>query len=213
MHGYRVVGSAMLSLAVVMMGTSGAQAAGGFLDELDGIALPEAVRATDPPGFARPGVEVIETSVMAELRGGFEISGLDLAFGARLQSMIDDVLYQTMVEFTDMGTKVLSQTLVDPAGNAVEIDPATAGSIAELTPMGISLPGFEQFSGVAVKDAKGFSAVLHHVTNQAIVGGVVSDATERSIGNQMNIDVTIKNMKALRSLGIQSRIANALSSH
>ncbi|TFH87559.1 hypothetical protein EQG41_05610 [Billgrantia azerbaijanica] len=211
MHGYRVVGSAMLSLAMVLMGTSGAQAAGGFLDELDGTASTQAVWATDLPGFARPGVEVIETSVMAELRGGFSINGLDLDFGARLQSMIDDVLYQTMVEFTDMGTKVLSQTLVDPAGNAVEINPATAGNIAEATPVGISLPGFEQFSGVAVNDAKGFSAVLHTVTGQAIVGGVVSDAAGRSIGNQVNIDITVNNIEALRNLGIQSRIANALS--
>jgi len=122
-----------------------------------------------------------------------------------------DVLHQTVVELTTTRTEELWQTLVDPAGNAVAIDPAQGGSINDVTPAGLSVPGLDPFSGVAVNDAKGFSAVLHNVTNQAMIGGVVSNATERSIGNKMNIDVTVNNVKALRNLGIQSRIVNALS--
>lgn len=216
MHGYRIVGSAMLSLALlamasVAMKSSEARAAGGFLEELDGYQLAQSGQGNTAAGFARPDVQVLETDTLAELRGGFSINGLDLAFGARLQSMIDDVLYQTVVEFTASGPDVLSHTLVDPTGNAMGIDPASGGSLVNISPEGMSLPGLEQFSGVAVNDAKGFSAVLHHVTDQAMIGGVVSNASERSIGNQMNLDVTINNMEALRNLGIQSRIANAVS--
>lgn len=211
MHGYRIAGSALLTLALVVVGNAETQAAGNFLQELDGRLPVLAVHESTDPGFSRPDVQVLETDTLAELRGGFSINGLDLAFGARLQSMIDDVLYQTVVEFTASGPDVLSHTLVDPTGNAMGIDPASGGSLVNISPEGMSLPGLEQFSGVAVNDAKGFSAVLHQVTDQAMIGGVVSNASERSIGNQMNLDVTINNMEALRSLGIQSRIANAVS--
>ncbi|WP_163577965.1 hypothetical protein [Halomonas faecis] len=205
MNGYRRLLGTMLMMTMGPGMAAGVQAA-GFLDELESRAYGQ---PNDSNGFASPVLEVIDTAEMAELRGGFSINGLDIAFGARVRSMIDDVMQQTMVEFRNTGPRVISQTLTDPTGNAHDINPST-NSLVNVSPDGISLPGMSNFSGMALNDAKGFTAVLHQITNQAIIGSVVSNASDRSISNQIDVDIAINNMEALRSLSAHTRVINSL---
>ncbi|MGM0782523.1 MAG: hypothetical protein ACQEUM_00265 [Pseudomonadota bacterium] len=205
MNGNRRLLGTMLMLTISSGMAAGVQAA-GFLDELESHGYQQPGYSN---GFASPVLEVIDTTDMAELRGGFSINGLDLAFGARVRSMIDDVMQQTMVEFRNTGPHVISQTLTDPTGKAHDINPS-ANSLVNVSPDGISLPGMSNFSGMALNDAKGFTAVLHQITNQAIIGGVVSNASDRSISNQIDVDISINNMEALRSLSAHTRIINSL---
>ncbi|SDI91294.1 hypothetical protein [Billgrantia gudaonensis] len=205
MNGYRRLLGTMLLLTMASGMAAGVQAA-SFFDELEGHPYRD---PGDTNGFASPVLEVIDTTEMAELRGGFSINGLDLAFGARVRSMIDDVMQQTMVEFRNTGPHVISQTLTDPTGNAHNVNPSS-NNVANVSPVGISLPGMSNFSGMALNDAKGFTAVLHQITNQAIIGSVVSNASDRQISNQIDVDVSVNNMEALRSLSAHTRILNSL---
>ncbi|WP_163557883.1 hypothetical protein [Halomonas sp. NO4] len=209
MNGYRRLVGTMLSLAMVSGMTAGAQAA-GFLDELDERTHHQDLgTATYARGFASPVLKVIDSTDMAELRGGFSINGLDLDFGAQVRSMIDDVMQQTQIEFRNTGPHVISQTLFDPTGKAHNVNPSS-NNVANVSPNGISLPGMSDFSGMALNDTKGFTAVLHRITNQAIIGGVVSNANNRKISNQIDINVSVKNMEALRSLSAHTRVINSL---
>ncbi|EPC00714.1 hypothetical protein L861_13050 [Litchfieldella anticariensis FP35 = DSM 16096] len=193
------------SLVVFMLTSSSTVFAGGFWDHL-GMQP-----AGEYDAFADANAVVIETETLAGLRGGFSVSGLDLDFGATLRTVVDDILYQTVMNLSESGAKVVSQSLVDPTGQAVIVNPQAGQSIVDLAPITINVPGLKQFSGIVLNDQNGFTSVLHNVTRNAIVGSVISDASNREIAHELNIDIQVNNIDALRHANQRAAILNSLT--
>ncbi|MFG6159451.1 hypothetical protein ACGTNG_11665 [Halomonas sp. 1390] len=154
---------------------------------------------------------VIADEEMGQMRAGFNFGGLDVDFGARLQTLIDNrVEMVSVVNFTQAGANVVSQTFRDPAGAAIPIGNG-AVSVTNVTPGGVDLTGLADFSGVALNDAKGFTTALHNITRDAIISGVVSNATSRNIQQRIDINVRLNNMGALDAARKRAAIVDSFS--
>ncbi len=157
----------------------------------------------------------IAEAELAELRGGFQLAGLDMSFGATLQTLVDNVRMDTVFVISGAGTEVVSQTIsqhdfID--GQVVsQVGQGSGNTIMELSPNGINLAGMKGFSGMVVNDSKGFTSVFHSVTKNAILGSVVSDASERDIQQQLDIGVQLNNLPALRAAQQRHSITESLA--
>ena len=152
---------------------------------------------------------------MEELRGGFQIAGLDMSFGATLQTLVDNVRMNTVFVINGAGTEVVSHTISQNDffdGQVVsQVGKGSGHTIMELTPNGINLVGMKGVSGVVVNDSKGFTSVFHTATKNAILGSVVSNASERDIQQRLDIGVQINNMPALRAAQQRHAITESLA--
>ncbi|WP_139233915.1 hypothetical protein [Halomonas saccharevitans] len=154
---------------------------------------------------------VIAAEEMGQMRAGFNLGGIDVDFGARLQTLIDNrVEMISVINFTRAGTNIVSQSFSDPAGAAIPVGNG-AVSVADVTPGGVNLTGLADFSGIALNDAKGFTTALHNITRDAIISGVVSNASSRSIQQRIDINVRLNNMGALDAARKRAAILDSFS--
>lgn len=157
----------------------------------------------------------IAEAELEELRGGFQLAGLDMSFGATLQTLVDNVRMDTVFVIDMTGTEVVSQTIsqLDAIEGQVvsQLGRGSGNTIMELTPNGINLVGMKDFSGMVVNDSKGFTSVFHSVTRNAILGSVVSDASERDIQQRLDIGVQLNNLPALQAAQQRHSIADSLA--
>lgn len=155
---------------------------------------------------------VIAEAELGQMRAGFNIGGLDVDFGARLQTMIDNSIeLVSVVNFTKAGTDIVSQTFRDPSMSASQVGPGTGLSVTDTTPGDVDLSGLADFSGLTLSDPKGFTAALHNITRNAIVSGVVSNASGRDIQQRIDIDVRLNNIGALKAAKQRAAIVDSFS--
>ncbi|WP_136247208.1 hypothetical protein [Halomonas borealis] len=179
---------------------------------------------------------VIPDEGLEELRGGFKLSGLELNFGAKLTTMINDkVRYITQVAFDNAGSRVLSSTLEasgvgagaeiavrsEPgSGSITSIRPEATGTSrqsnnssldAASTPGKLNLAGLSDFSGVLFsgKDG-GMTAALHKVTRDAIVSSLSTTASGQSISNDIDVSVHVMNIGEVKASRQRAMILNSL---
>ncbi|MGL6215192.1 hypothetical protein [Billgrantia desiderata] len=157
----------------------------------------------------------LDEAELEELRGGFQLAGLDMSFGATLQTLVDNVRMDTVFVIHPTGVEMVSQSVSQQGaieGQVVSrVGQGSGNTIMELTPNGISLVGMQDLSGLVVNDTKGFTSVFHSVTKNAILGSVVSDASERDIQQRLDIGVQINNLPALRAAQQRHAITESLA--
>ncbi len=175
-------------------------------------AASPALQATD---FSFSYLQPLEEAELEELRGGFQLAGLDMSFGATLQTLVDNVRMDTVFVIHPTGAEMVSQTVSQQGtieGQVVSrVGQGSGSTIMELTPNGINLAGMKDLSGLVVNDTKGFTAVFHSATKNAILGSVVSDASERDIQQRLDIGVQINNLPALRAAQQRHAITESLA--
>lgn len=170
------------------------------------VSLPSAKRGDFHRGT------VIAEAELDQMRAGFNIGGLDVDFGARLQTMIDNSIeLVSVVNFTRAGADIVSQTFRDPSLAASQVGPGTGLSVTDVTPGSVNLAGLADFSGIALNDPKGFTAALHNITRNAIVSGVVSNASGRNIQQRIDVDVRLNNIGALRAAKQRAAIVDSFA--
>lgn len=155
---------------------------------------------------------VIAEEELDQMRAGFNIGGLDVDFGASLHTLVDNsVELVSVVNFTRAGTDLVSQSFSAPAGTASRVGPGTGLTVTDMTPGNVDLAGLANFSGVALNDPKGFTAALHNITRDAIVSGVVSNASGRDVQQRINIDVRLNNVGELKAARQRAAIVDSFS--
>lgn len=161
--------------------------------------------------------EMIPEAELDTLRGGFNLGGMELNFGAKLTTLINNTIrYETEVAFRNTGIEVLSQTLSNAAGSPVtQVGPGSTG--AATIPGtggggGLDLSGLADFSGIVVDGPGGIgsTAALHRITRQAIVSTLATTASGQSIQNDIDISVHVNNIGELRSARQKAMILNSL---
>ncbi len=156
---------------------------------------------------------VMDESEMAQLRGGFNIAGMEMDFGAELRSLIDDkVQLVTRLNFTRTGEpRILSQTFEDLTGAAIRVSPDSGLKVTEVTPDNVNLSGLENFSGIALQDQQGFTAALHNISRNAILSGVISNASGKNIQQAIDVSVHLSNVGELRAAKQRAAIIDSFS--
>ncbi len=129
------------------------------------------------------GVEVMADEDMASHRGGFEIGGLQINFGAVVTTYVNGVpALTTNLTWTDVGTFV-EQTVGDIGQNIGSLTPE------QLEALGLS--GLEAGGGVVIQDADGVTALVHNVTEGGTLQNIIiNSATGRDLSQE--IDVTLE---------------------
>tara|TARA_B100000700_G_scaffold21944_1_gene21272 strand:- start:9344 stop:10030 length:687 start_codon:yes stop_codon:yes gene_type:complete len=156
--------------------------------------------------------DVIPLDDMEELRGGFSIGGVDVDFGATLQTKIDGMVrMQTQLAFSQAGINVVSEETTYLSPNATSISP-NGTSVTQVAPKTFNLAGLADFSGVAFSDAGSFTAALHNITRNAIISTVVSNGSGQNISQSIDVSVTLRNAEALQSSQTQSAIMRSFRS-
>nr|WP_163501431.1 hypothetical protein [Halomonas socia] len=159
---------------------------------------------------------VIDDESLDMLRGGFSVSGMDLNFGATLKTRIDSMHLESTVRIDRLGAQLTSQRLngMEVAALPAEFQAMVVnggGAINDMAPSSLNLTGLKDYSGLALHDTQGFTAALHNITKQAIVSAVVSDASQRSVQQTIDININVKNMPALQAASQRQAILNSLA--
>ncbi|MBB3230623.1 hypothetical protein [Halomonas stenophila] len=202
-------------------GVSPALAATTFVHAVQGVQ-------SDEPAIYRRGV-VIPEDRLATLRGGFNLGGMELDFGAKLTTLINNTIrYETEVAFRNAGMEVLSQTLSNAGSSAVTqvgpgSSPGTTTSTSTRSPSDnlagssigggrLDLSGLTDFSGIVIDGPGGIgsTAVLHSITRQAIVSTLATTASGQNIQNKVDIGVYVNNIGELKAAQQKARILNSL---
>ncbi|UYG07764.1 hypothetical protein [Halomonas sp. M4R1S46] len=203
----RVLSAVLLvgAASLAPTGVSPASAATTFVHAVQGVH-------SDAPDIYRQG-EVIPEDRLATLRGGFNLGGMELDFGAKLTTLINNtVRYETEVAFRNTGMEVLSQTLSNAGSSAVT--QVGSGSTAGSSVGGgrLDLSGLTDFSGIVIDGPAGIgsTAVLHSITRQAIVSTLATTASGQSIQNRIDIGVYVNNIGELKAAQQKARILHSL---
>lgn len=128
------------------------------------------------------GVEVMAEDELEAHRGGFEIAGLDINFGAVVTTFSNGVpVLTTTLTWTDAGA-IIDQTV----GNIGQsIDQLTGD---QLTALG--LEDLDGLGGVVIEDEDGVTALVHNITEGALQNIIINSATGRDL--RQEIDVTLE---------------------
>lgn len=127
------------------------------------------------------GIEVIDDAEMDDLRGGFNVGGIEIGFGAIVTSTLNGVpVMTTQLNVTDTGT-VVQQTMNNVGQNLASLTPE------QLAALGLS--AFAGLNGIVVNSESGITAFVHNVTNGSLQNILVNTATGQDI--EQNIDVTL----------------------
>lgn len=188
-----------LTLGLVLLAAAWTQAA---------LAGPRADDGPGANGVYHEGT-IIDESSLAQMRGGFNIAGMEVYFGATLETVVDSARLTTVLNFTRSGAQLVSRTVTDAGVPVTRVGP-NGVPLGKITPPNIKLSGFGQSSGIVINDAKGFTAALHNITDSAITSSVISDASGRNIRQKIDISVHIANMAELRAAELRSSILRQL---
>lgn len=174
--------------------------------EAESLILREAAMAPlEEDIYTQAHAAIIPMNDMQELRGGFSIAGVDVDFGATLQTHIDGMVsMQTQLAFRRAGIDIVSQQVSGLSANATSISPSTT-PITQVAPASFNLAGLADFSGLAFSNAESFTAALHNITRNAIISAVVSNDSGQNISHSIDVSVSLKNVDALQAS--QSRAA------
>jgi hypothetical protein len=126
-------------------------------------------------------IEVMDEAEMDDLRGGFNVGGIEIGLGAVVTSTLNGVpVMTTNLTVTDTGS-VVQQTMNN-----------VGQSIASLTPeqlAALGLAAFAGMNGLVIDGEGGITAFVHNVTNGTLQNILVNTATGQDI--EQDIDVTL----------------------
>lgn len=145
-----------------------------------------ALSALSAPAHAwEDGVEVMDDAEMNDLRGGINIAGIEIGFGATVTSTLDGVpVLTTQFTLTDAGS-ILRQTLL-----------AAGADISALTPeqrSALGLNGLDGLDGIVIEGEGGGTAFIHNLTSGALQNIVVNTADGREITQTIDISLQLPN--------------------
>lgn len=164
------------------------------------------------------GLETLGLAELADLRGGFKVGGLEMAIGANIRTFVDGALVlESVARVSPSGlvSEMVSSTANPPGGGVTfNFGRETDVPLQELAPSNVDLGALAGDSGVAINDSNGFSAALHRVTQNQILGVIVNTADGRSLRQELNVDITVQNFgsfqQSIRDAVRNSRLINGI---
>lgn len=147
------------------------------------------------------GIEVMGEADMAGHRGGLDIGGIEINFGAVVTTYVNGVpALTTTLTWTDLGT-FIEETVGDIGQNINAMTPA------ELEALGLG--GLENGGGIVINDADGVTALVHNVTEGTFQNIIINSATGRDLSQEIDVTLElpgfelIQNQLLLDRFGIQ----------
>lgn len=167
-----------------------------------------AMAAFSAPAFAdtwdsTEGFEVIDDGELDDLRGGFNIAGVEIGFGAIVTSTLNGVpVLTTQLTLTDTGALV-EQTLsaVGQSLSALTQEQQTA----------LGLENLDGANGVVIDSESGVTAFVHNVTNGTLQNILVNTATGQDIKQDIDVTLTLPGFEYIQEQLMLERFGFQLS--
>ena len=187
-------------------------------------------------------IAALDDPGMGDLRGGFTVGRVELNFGASVTSIINNVRLESVFTISQSGLVMNSQTLQSLSGAPVDVFKdvpvqvslgnmrATGGSVPGssatlvggengaslgdvISVSGSDLIGLQNLQGVVINNPDGsFSAALHDVSQNSILGTVVSDASNQNIQQHIDVRIDAGNIGQAATQSFRSHISNTTNS-
>jgi hypothetical protein len=128
-------------------------------------------------------IEVIEDGEMEDLRGGINIAGIEIGFGATVTSTLNGVpVLTTQFTLTNTGA-VLQQTLLHAGQDLAALSPEQRSALG--------LNGFDGLDGIVIEGEGGATAFIHNVTTGTLQNIVVNTANGQDISQSIDISLEL----------------------
>lgn len=142
-------------------------------------------------------IDVMSAEEMEAHRGGFEIAGLNINFGATVTTLVNGVpALVTTLTWTDVGALV-EETVGEVGQNIANMSPD------QLTALGLN--GLENVGGVVIEDEFGVTALVHNVTEGALQNIIINTATGRDLAQEIDVTLTLPGFEFIQSQLITER--------
>ena len=136
------------------------------------------------------GTEIMTDEDMDTHRGGFEIAGLNINFGATVTTLVNGIpALVTTLTWTDVGAFV--EETVGELGQNI------AGMTAEQR-AALGLDGLENAGGVVIDDEAGVTALVHNITEGSLQNIIINNATGRDLSQQIDVTLTLPGFELIQ---------------
>jgi hypothetical protein len=183
-------------------------ATAAFVLALPCIASGEATAASTV-AESYDGSPVVSHADLRSMRGGLAIAGMDIQFGATINTLVNGTLAaQTVLTLNNNGTMDQQTSFL----NAAVLTPISGTQLATLTNGKIDPTSLKGAQGFTVNDVPGLTAALSDVTLQHAANVVINTTPGVDIQQLVNMQLTIQNFaqisSALRAASLAGRIAH-----
>jgi hypothetical protein len=135
-------------------------------------------------------VEVMADSEMEDLRGGFEVGGIEIGFGAVVTTILNgQPVLTTQLTITDAG-RIVDQTMANVGQSLSDLTPGQRDALG--------LGGLDDASGIVIEDESGVTALVHNITEGALQNIIVNTATGRDISQDIDVTLTLPNFEFIQ---------------
>jgi hypothetical protein len=148
-------------------------------------------------------IEVMDDAEMDELRGGFNVAGIEIGFGAVVTSTLNGVpVMTTQLTVTDAGS-IVEQTM-NTAGQ-------TLGSLTIEQLAALGLAAFAGMEGVVIDGEGGITAFVHNITDGTVQNILVNTASGQDIEQDVDITLTLPGFEAVQADFAMARFGMQIS--
>lgn len=135
------------------------------------------------------GVEIMDDADLAGHRGGFEINGIEINFGAVITTYVNGVpALTTQLTWTDVGAMI--QQTVGAIGESIE----------EMTPDQLEALGIDaSANGVVIADENGVTTLVHNVTEGVLQNIIINNASGRDLSQEIDVTLELPGFEAMQA--------------
>jgi hypothetical protein len=173
---------------------------------------------TGSPADPFGAVDIIGMDELDNLRGGFEIGGLQISIGANIRTLIDGIqVLESMVNLIGTDITAGGQSSTSTVQNSVEfpglqiVDTGGLDALRDQIPDQVDLGAFNGANGVILNDSKGFTAALHQINRSQIISALVNTANGRLLRQEVDVIVDIANFRQFQEMARNALKAGALA--
>lgn len=148
-------------------------------------------------------VEVMADAEMDGLRGGFEINGIEIGFGAVITSYMNGApVLTTQLTWTDAGA-IVEQTMANVGQRLEDLTPEQREALG--------VNGLEGAGGIVIDDEAGVTALVHNVAEGALQNIIINSATGRDLKQDIDVTLTLPGFDAIQDSLVLERFGLRLS--
>lgn len=135
------------------------------------------------------GVEVMDEAALDAHRGGFEINGLQINFGAVITTYVNGIpALTTNLTWTDVGTFI--EETVGDIGEQVE-------NLTAEQREAMGLPATA--TGIVIDDASGVTALVHNITEGSLQNIIINNASGRDLSQDIDVTLELPGFEAMQN--------------
>jgi hypothetical protein len=136
-------------------------------------------------------IAVMADAEMDDLRGGFNVNGIEIQFGVLITTLLEGVPVLQTRYTIDASGALIEQTMSD-LGYSFE-------NLTQEQRAQLGLEGVNGAHGLVLEDDTGITALIHNVSADALQNIVVNTASDRDINQEFAVTLVLPGFEAVQA--------------